>query len=146
VVIDRLVNEEPNERLERIPSSRDWLLFTLRETTDAVRPLRPRGTPLEKGETVYAIGWRYPDEGLQRVHRGRFVRMDKGSVLVSIDALKDNTIPGLSGAPVIDAKGYVIGLMSTKAGNLQRLAPVSYALDLLAETRRNRDVPGSRFE
>jgi len=63
--------------------------------------------------------------------------MDKGSVLVSIEALKDNTIPGLSGAPVIDAKGYVIGLMSAKAGSLQRVAPVSYARDVLAETRRN---------
>jgi len=137
VVIDRLINEDPKERLERIPSSRDWLLFTVRETTDAVQPLRLRRTPLEKGETVYAIGWRYPDEGPQRVHRGRFVRMDEGSVLVSIDALKDNTVPGLSGSPVIDAKGYVIGLMSKKAGTLQRLAPANYALDLLAERRKN---------
>ena len=65
--------------------------------------------------------------------------LDKGSVLVSIDALKDNTIPGLSGSPVIDAKGYVIGLMSTKAGKLQRLAPASYIWDLLAKRRRNAD-------
>jgi len=121
VVIDRLINEDPKERLERIPSSLDWLLFTLRKTTDAVQPLRLRFTPLQKGETVYVLGWRYPDEG---------------SVLVSIDALKENTIPGLSGAPVIDANGNVIGLMSTKAGDLQRLAPASYAGDLLEGSRR----------
>jgi len=139
VVIDRLINENPKERLKRIPPSRDWLLFTIRETTEFVQPLRLRSTPLKKGETVYAIGWRYPDEGPQRVHRGRFVRMDKGSVLISIDALTDNTIPGLSGSPVIDGKGYVIGLMSTKAGDLQRLAPADYARDLLAERRRNAD-------
>jgi len=139
VVIDELVNEDPKEPLERIPSSRDWLLFTLRETTDAVQPLRLRSTPLEKGEIVYVIGWRYPDEGPQRVHRGRFVRMDKDAVLVSIPALKDNTIPGLSGSPVIDAKGYVIGLMSTKAGKLQRLAPASYVWDLLAKRRQKAD-------
>jgi hypothetical protein len=139
VLIDRLINEDPQESLERIPSSRDWLLFTLRETTDAVQPLRLRSTPLEKGETVFVIGWRYPDEGTQRVHPGRFVRMEKGSILVSIDALKDNTIPGLSGAPVIDSKGYVIGLMSTKAGNLQRLAPADYARDLLAKRQQNTD-------
>ncbi len=64
VVIDRLVNEEAKEPLgKRIPPTRDGLLFTLRETTDAVQPLRLRSTPLRKGETVYVIGWRYPDEG-----------------------------------------------------------------------------------
>lgn len=135
VVLDRLLNEDPREPLEHIPSSRDWLLFTLRRATDAVQPLRLRSTPMEKGETVYVIGWRYPDEGPQRVHPGRFVRMDAGSVLVSVDALADNTIPGLSGAPVIDSRGYVVGLMSTKAGNLQRLAPAKYALELLAKRR-----------
>ena len=107
---------------------RDWLLFTVRETDHPVQPLRPRRTPLVEGETVYVIGWRYPDEGRQRVHRGRFVRMDEGSVLVSVEALEDNTVPGLSGSPVIDAKGRVIGLMSAKAGKLQRLAPVGYVL------------------
>ncbi len=138
VVIDALVNEDPNEPIERIPSSRDWLLFTLREATDAVQPLRLRSTPLRKGEIVYVVGWRYPDKGRQRVHEGRFVRMERGSVLVSIDALKDNTVPGLSGSPVIDAEGQVIGLMSAKAGKLQRLAPADYVQDLVAK-RRNAD-------
>jgi hypothetical protein len=135
VVLDWLLNENPKEPLRRIPSSRDWLLFSLRESTDAVQPLRLRSSPLEKGETVYAIGWRYPDDGPQHVHRGRFVRMDKGSVLISIDSLKENTVPGLSGSPVIDARGYVIGLMSKKAGDLQRLAPAGYAWEILARQR-----------
>ena len=138
VTIDRLINEDPEERLDRIPATGDWLLFTLRETRRPVQPLRPRRTPLVEGETVHVIGWRYPDEGPQRVHRGRFVRMDEGSVLVSIEALEDNTVPGLSGSPVIDGKGRVIGLMSAKAGKLQRLAPVGYALEVIAEAGRVR--------
>jgi hypothetical protein len=136
VVIDALVNEDPQEPLEEFPSSRDWLLFSLRESTPAVQPLRLRSTPLRKGETVYVIGWRYPDEGPQHVHEGRFVRIDKGSVLVFIGALADNTIPGLSGSPVIDAQGYVIGLMSTKSGKLQRLAPVGYAREVIDKRLR----------
>jgi hypothetical protein len=40
-------------------------------------------------------------------------------------------MPGLSGAPVIDARGYVIGLMSTKAGKLQRLSATDYPQQLL---------------
>jgi len=57
-------------------------------------------------------------------------------VIVSADALVDNTIPGLSGAPVIDAAGYVIGLMSTKYGKLQRLAPADYPRSLLEKRTR----------
>jgi len=73
VLIGRLVNEDPEEPLKSIPSNRDWLLFTLRERNEAIQPLRLRSTPLEKGEKVYVIGWRYPDQGRQRVHEGRFV-------------------------------------------------------------------------
>jgi hypothetical protein len=139
VLIDRLVNEDPSEPLESIPSDRDWLLFTLRERSEAIQPLRLRSTPLEKGEQVYVIGWRYPDEGRQRVHEGRFVRIDEGSVIVAIGALEDNTIPGLSGAPVIDGAGYVIGLMSTKFGKHQRLAPADYPRSLLE--KREQETP-----
>ena len=133
VEIDRLLNEDPQESLESIPSGRDWLLFTIGEVPARIQPLRLRSVPLQAGETVYAIGWRYPDEGLQHVHQGRFVRVDEGSVLISIEALTDNIVPGLSGSPVIDAKGYVIGLMSKNAGKLQRLAPAAYAWEVLGE-------------
>jgi hypothetical protein len=131
-VLDLLINEDPAERLENIPSGRDWLLFTVRERSDRVQPLKLRSTPMVEGETVYVVGWRYPDEGPQRVHEGRFVRVDRNSILVSVEALADNTVPGLSGSPVIDAAGRVIGLMSAKSGDLQRLAPADYARDVLA--------------
>jgi hypothetical protein len=136
VLIDRLINEDPQEPLTRIPSPRDWLLFTIRERSEAIQPLRLRSTPLQAGEKVFVIGWRYPDEGRQHVHEGQFVRIDEGAVLVSIDALADNTIPGLSGSPVIDGAGYVIGLMSTKFGKLQRLAPADYPRTLIERRRQ----------
>jgi hypothetical protein len=131
VVLGKLINEDRDEPLEKIPSARDWLLFTVRERAEGIQPLRLRGTPLREGETVYVVGWRYPDVGPQRVLEGRFVRADEGSVLIDVPALTDNTVPGLSGSPVIDAYGYVIGLMSTKAGKLQRLAGVDYPQGLL---------------
>jgi hypothetical protein len=134
-VLDLLINEDPAEPLENIPSGRDWLLFTVRERSDRVQPLLLRTEPMATGETVYVIGWRYPDEGRQRVHEGKFVRVDRDSILVSVEALADNTVPGLSGSPVIDAQGRVIGLMSAKSGDLQRLAPADYALAVLAQRR-----------
>jgi hypothetical protein len=133
VVIDQLINRDRVEPLRRIPPSRDWLLFTIRERTDAVQPLKLRTSPLDPGEKVFVVGWRSTGEGRQDVYEGRFVRRDRGSVLISVEALTDNTMPGLSGSPVIDARGYVVGLMSAKSGRLQRLAPVEYPLAILRE-------------
>ena len=136
VVVDELVNEDADEPLEGIPSSRDWLLFTIKDRSDEVQPLRFRSTPLESGETVFVVGWKYSDkDGPQRIYEGRYLRQDRGSILIDVKELAHNTMPGLSGSPVIDAHGYIIGLMSTGFGKLQRLAPVDYPKAVLLETR-----------
>jgi len=134
-VVDRLINEQDEESLERIPTGKDWLLFTVREYPANMQPLRLRSTPLESGETVFIIGWRYTDEGSQNIYRGKFVRIDDGSVLISTEVLADNTMPGLSGAPVVDTNGDVIGLMSSKAGKMERLASLDYPKALVKERR-----------
>jgi hypothetical protein len=131
VLVEQLINENPKERLKRIPTAKDWLLFTIKQRSEVIQPLKLRRTPLTPGEKVYVVGWRYTDEGPQHIREGEVVRSEKGSVLVSIESLADNTMPGLSGAPVIDARGYVIGLMSTKAGKLQRLSATDYPQQLL---------------
>ena len=105
-----------------------------------MQPLRLRSTPLEAGEAVYLIGWSYADEGRQRVHEGRFVGVEEGSVnegslLMSFDMPANANLAGISGSPVIDANGYVVGLMSAKSTEFFRIAPATYALDAL-ETRK----------
>lgn len=132
-VLGELINEDESEPLERIDSAEDWLLLTVRKRAEGVQPLRFRQTPMEKGETVYVVGWRYPDTGPQRILEGKYVRSERSSLLISVPELTGNTIPGLSGSPVIDAHGYLIGLMSTKAGELQRLSGIEYPLSVLAE-------------
>jgi hypothetical protein len=134
-VVDKLVNEDDEESLDGISAGKDWLLFTLREYPIDVQPLRLRSTPLQPGETVYIVGWRYTDEGSQNIYKGKYESSDVGSVVISTKALADNKMPGLSGAPVIDAKGYVIGLMSSKAGKMERLASVEYPSALLKKRR-----------
>ena len=57
---------------------------------------------------------------------------DEGTVLISTEMLAENTMPGLSGAPVVDSRGAVIGLMSQKAGRLERLSSVEYPREFLA--------------
>lgn len=143
-VIGELINEDPQESLERIRTDRDWILFTIEQLSDDVEPLRLRTTPLLAGETVFVVGWRYTDEGRQFVYRGRYVRSEGGTLLIDVPQLADNTMPGLSGAPVIDGRGYVVGMMSSKSGDLQRLSSTDYPKEVLK--RRSRPISRPRIE
>jgi len=132
VVVDRLINVDESEPIDGVPSPKDWLLFELRETSTNIQPLKIRTTPLVAGEPVAIVGWRYSDKNCpQVIYKGAFIRVEGGTVLISTEVLSDNTIPGLSGSPVIDANGRVIGLMSQKAGKLERLSSVEYPLGVL---------------
>ena len=127
VVVDKLINESPEEPLAHIPPERDWLLFTIKERSQNIQPLKFRSGPMQEGEIVYIIGWRYTDKDCpQMVYEGNFVRSEGASFLITTKELADNTMPGLSGSPVIDSKGYVLGLMSQKAGKMERPSSIDY--------------------
>ncbi len=139
VVVGELINRTPNESLQGIPCGKDWLLFTVRKRSENIQPLRIRTSPLVKGEPVYVIGRRYTEkECPQIVFDGMFVRSEEDSVCITVEKLIDNTIPGLSGSPVIDGKGYLIGLMSRGKGEIQRLSPVEYPRKLLKARAQGR--------
>jgi hypothetical protein len=133
VVLDKLVNEDKNELLpDLIPAAQDWLVFTVKERSKNIQPLKFRKEPLHSGERIYIVGWRYTDKNCtQRIYEGKFVRMDKGSFLVSAPVLADNTMPGLSGCPVIDSNGNLIGILVQKAGKLQRPSSIEYPMKIL---------------
>jgi hypothetical protein len=132
VVVDRLINENPAEQIEYIPSRKDWLLFSITEASPKIQPLTLRESPFVPDERVYIVGWRYTDiDCRQRIYEGRSVSSSDGAVLISTKELADNTIPGLSGAPVIDSKGRLIGLMSQKQGQMEQLAGIEYAREVL---------------
>ena len=134
VVVDELINQDADESITDIPCGKDWLLFTVKKRSKKIQPLRLRTTPLEEGEPIYLIGWRYTEKDCpQVVYDGKFVRMEKDSVCITVPKLIENTIPGLSGAPVIDGKGYVIGIMSRGKGEIQRAWPIAYPRRLLKE-------------
>ena len=128
VVVDALINEDPSEPIDRlIPSDVDWLLFSIKSKSDHIRPLKFRPGPLRPGEKVYIIGWRYSDKDRpQVVYEGNYVESIDGSVIISTKLLADNRTPGLSGAPVVDSDGFLVGVMSQKYGKLERLGSIEY--------------------
>jgi hypothetical protein len=140
VVIGKMINANPEESLDRVPTETDWLLFTVRERSPNIQPLRFRSGPLQPGEPVFIIGWRYSDKDCpQVVYEGNYVRSEDGSVLITTRELADNTMPGLSGSPVVDSDGYLIGLMSTKAGKMERLSSIDYPGRILGDRSRPED-------
>ena len=127
VVVDTLINENPDESIDHVPSRRDWLLFTVKEKSPNIQPLTFRTKPFKKGERVYIVGWRYTDKNCpQVIYEGNFVKSREGSIIISTKELAYNTIPGLSGSPVIDSEGRVIGLMSKKAGKMEEPSSIDY--------------------
>jgi hypothetical protein len=132
VLLGDLVNEDVDEPLKGVPPERDWLLFRVKERSMNIEPLKFRDTPLSPGEKVFIVGWRYTDEDCtQRIHEGEFEQSLAGAFLVSTETLADNTMPGLSGAPVIDSRGDVIGIMCQKSGKMEKPASTDYPRAIL---------------
>lgn len=133
VVLDKMINANPKEQLGKsIPPAVDWLLFTIKEKSENIQPLRFRTGEFEEGETLYIIGWRYSDKDCSQViYEGNYVRSEDGSILMTTKKLSDNTMPGLSGSPVIDSNGYLVGLMSQKAGKMERPSSIDYPREIL---------------
>ncbi|MEJ2185842.1 MAG: hypothetical protein P8Z36_07870 [Gemmatimonadota bacterium] len=125
----RLINDDPNEPIGDFAGikDRDWLVFELDGWSDGVYPLKVRYTPLKSGETIYAVGRSLsarhdPDPAPSPL---QVVRVFPAYYYVqpldrSIDPVQT------SGSPVIDANGYLVGLVSGAVGQLGVVAGVEY--------------------
>jgi hypothetical protein len=132
VIVDTILNENDEESINDVPSHKDWILFSLKTKSKNIQPLTIRTAPLAAGEKVYIIGWRYTDKNCrQRIYEGKYVESSRGTVLISTRELADNKMPGLSGSPVIDSNGDLIGIMSRKAGKMEKLSSVHYPREVL---------------
>lgn len=113
VVMDQLLNENNSESLKEEASYRkDWLIFSVKENRSNVKPLQIRTSPLIVGEKLYVVGWtRTMEAGEQRVYEFEYYKTIDIRIL-----LKDIIVPekfgGLSGGPVVDEQGLVVGIVS----------------------------------
>ena len=91
----------------------DWLVFSVKENMTAHKPLTFRKEPLKKGESLYAVGWTYKDSiGKQRVYEYKFDKTE-GNYHTLIQIQGPKSLGGLSGAPIVDGNGSVVGLVSS---------------------------------
>lgn len=113
VITDSLLNENKEERLaDKSTYTDDWLVFSLKENHSKAKALEARTTPLVPGEKLYVIGWtRKMESGKQRVYEFEYLKTIDHRILLK-EILVPETFGGLSGAPVVDEQGAVVGIVS----------------------------------
>ncbi|PWK16742.1 trypsin [Arcicella aurantiaca] len=113
IVADKLLNENKAELLENKSTfEKDWLVFSIKENHANIKPLQLRTSPLTMGEKLYVVGWtRTMEEGKQRVYEFEYHKTIGNRILLK-EVIVPEKFGGLSGAPLVDEKGLVVGVVS----------------------------------
>ena len=128
MLFNRLINKNSDEMVDAFNTlkSRDWLLFGVDSIPAGFTPLKIRREPAQKGEYIYSIGWPYNQkEGLPSLVKME-VFTNEGPYYY-VRKLTGNIDPaGRSGSPVIDANGYLVGIVSGAEGRMGVIGNVNY--------------------
>jgi hypothetical protein len=118
VSVSKLLNENKSESLDDKDSYKnDWLAFSIAENRSNVKVLEARMKPLQVGQKLYVVGWtRKMDEGAQRVYEFEYYKTIGNRILLK-DVIVPEQFGGLSGAPVLDESGAVVGLVSNSTND-----------------------------
>lgn len=113
VICDRLLNEDKSELLDaKSTYDNDWLVFSIKQNSSGIIPLEIRNTPLIRGEKLYVVGWtRTMENGPQRVYEFEYYKTISNRILVK-DIIVPEKFGGLSGAPLVDENGLLVGIVS----------------------------------
>lgn len=113
VICDKLLNEDKSELLEaKSTYDNDWLVFSIKQNSSSIIPLEMRNTPLIQGEKLYVVGWtRTMENGPQRVYEFEYYKTISNRILLK-DILVPEKFGGLSGAPLVDENGLLVGIVS----------------------------------
>ncbi len=143
-VIGRLLNEDPEEKLEGKGATsldRDWIVFSTTKVASGLYPLKPRYTQVQPGEKVYILSCAYEDS-LCTVHEGKVYKKLGMDILIRRNMKTHKG--GCSGSPVIDANGYLIGVLSrssySEQGNVSIAVSTEYLKDVL-DKNSNLNIP-----
>jgi S1-C subfamily serine protease len=112
---------------------------------------------VKQGDNVYVSGWPGTEEAItKRTHLvtdGRVVGLQKGDADGYELMYGNSTAPGMSGGPVLDSKGLVVGIHGRAAGNkvtgkvgINLGIPVNLFLRLLPETGLNMQKIGLKAQ
>lgn len=114
VQLGQLLNDNPNEPLDMQVLNSDWLVFKIKNNSSTLRPLTIRHEPLQAGETLTAYGCSYSDKETctQNAYKGQFKSYEANNLRIDIGKVSMAELRGLSGSPVIDQNGQLVGIVS----------------------------------
>lgn len=119
IITDKLLNANKKDSLTwsymdtNWDTYEDWLVFSVKENKTNHTPLSFRKKPLKKGELLYAVGWTYKDTvGSQLAFEYKFDTTE-GNFHNLIQIRGPKSMGGLSGAPIVDNQGKIVGLVSS---------------------------------
>ena len=129
VVTGKLLNaaaaEIPEGENAEITKHDDWIIFSVKRSSPNIYPLKPRFTPVKEGEKVYILSGAYEDspntvrEGKVSVKRGRYIMIDHNTKI---------NMSHSGGSPVIDANGYLVGILSYSTSDGKTDKPITVVL------------------
>ena len=97
----------------------------------AIYPLKIRLEPVSRGESVYAIGRAKDQDSEEPSVIEMKVYRNKGNYYY-IETITENVNPvGRSGSPVIDANGFLVGIVSGAEGKLGVIGSVDFLKQIL---------------
>ena len=146
-----VINGDAQETLDERVLLEDVLVFEV-EQIGSFRPIRLAKTPAQPGDKVRTVGCSYQraKECVQDEYVGQVVGRRGPNLLIDLGAHLPNTLFGLSGAPVMNAQGELVGIVSNMLpddNGIERFAPVDieYLKDVLS-AHRQAQAKGDNFK
>jgi len=103
----------------------DWIIGAARPSSRTSYPLKPRFTPLQENEKVWIIS-RTDGSNRHTVLEGKVATLQGRYITIGHDTKVDMTRSG--GSPVIDANGYLVGILSYSTSDGQTDRPMTVVL------------------
>jgi len=128
MIFGEMMNKNSDEMVDAFNTlkSRDWLLFEVDDIPKGFTSLKIRAKPVQEGDIIYCLGWPYKQkEGSPSLVKMEIFR--NAGPYYYVNTLTENVDPaGRSGSPVIDANGYLVGIVSGAEGKLGVICNVNY--------------------
>lgn len=149
VISEILLNEDKVDSVNFNYIGRNWynyndyLVFKISTNNANVTPVKIRNTKPKAGEHFFTIGWTYDDkEGKQRVYEYEYVK-NRGNKMLMKGITTAPNEGGLSGSPVLDSEGNLVGIMSgggedeVTGEQYHGMTDIAYLKDFLKTLRFN---------
>ena len=111
-----LLNADPSEKLDINVLKDDWLLFEVEQNNSDLQVLKLSQEKLSTNQRLTAFGCSYDNQKscIQSKYSGQYVKSLDNNLLINLEMPDDevNTLRGLSGAPVLNNKNEVVGIVS----------------------------------